>query len=564
MAYNITLSNGSTIVTIPDGAIYNTYSVPLVGQNTSAYGDDVAVAFLRSLENFAFTSPPDTNPNIPGSVKLTGQLWYDTANAQLKVYNGGSWVQLLTSSAGLEGIAGDITPAADSTYDIGTTALRWAEGWYDNLQFGGTMTAEGTSTITTSGTLTADGSSTVNLNGTNSIAGATFTDRLDLAAASGATASLRIGEGSSTSTTTGDVWLETDGIHAVINGVEYTLATTSGLGGGVTSFGPTGVPRSGNVITAVADYSAFYTVKDGSSGTQAISSGAGWTFNNAPLFNAAGSPFTVTNTGLVSNLNADLLDGQQGSYYAVDTAVVKLTGTQNIDGNKTFTNKVRINSDDNQALRLIGSSTGNANQVYISFYESNDSTETFRLGDDSASDIFTFDYTGVGTVVHEWQSENRIRLNSVGTELYADTGIVAIDTVNPATNPQTSTRARVYDFAGSPRSVGFNDTPSVTISGAVVLSNTHIGKFLTRTAVTVTTLQLIDASDMAIGASAMVHNDNSTGTLTVIDDGSSIIEWVDGSGSAPLTGTRTIAYNGVATVRRKNSNTWQIWGNGIS
>ena len=69
---------------------------------------------------------------------------------------------------------------------------------------------------------------------------------------------------------------------------------------------------------------------------------------------------------------------------------------------------------------------------------------------------------------------------------------------------------------------------------------------------------------MAIGASAMVHNDNSTGTLTVIDDGSSIIEWVDGSGSAPLTGTRTIAYNGVATVRRKNTSTWQIWGNGIS
>lgn len=562
MAYNITLSNGSTIVTIPDGAIYNTYSVPLIGQNTSAYGDDVAVAFLRSLENFAFTSPPDTNPNIPGSVKLTGQLWYDTANAQLKVYNGGSWVQLLTSSAGLEGIAGDITPAADSTYDIGTTALRWAEGWYDNLQFGGTMTAEGTSTITTSGTLTADGGSTVNLNGTNSIAGATFTDTLTLDTATDGSASLNVPEAGvidGGTMATGDIWLESDGIHAVINGSEVTLATTAGLGGGVISFNT----RGGLVTGVVGDYSAFYTVKDGSSGTQTISSGAGWTFNNSPLFNNA-TPFAVTNTALVTNLNADLLDGQQGSYYAVDTAVVKLTGTQNIDGDKTFTNKVRINSDDNQALRLIGSSTGNANQVYMSFYESNDSTEVYRIGDDSANGQFFFNSTASQATYHQYGSENRIQVGSTGTSLYAVGGILGLDVVDPTILAQLSTRARVYDYSGSPRSVGFNDTPSVTISGAVVLSNTHIGKFLTRTAVTVTTLQLIDASDMAIGASAMVHNDNSTGTLTVIDDGSSIIEWVDGSGSAPLTGTRTIAYNGVATVRRKNTSTWQIWGNGIS
>ncbi|MBL0349495.1 MAG: hypothetical protein IPP68_03840 [Elusimicrobia bacterium] len=39
------------------------------------------------------------------------------------------------------------------------------------------------------------------------------------------------------------------------------------------------------------------------------------TFSAAPSFSAAGSPFAVTNTGLVANLNADLLDGQTGSFY---------------------------------------------------------------------------------------------------------------------------------------------------------------------------------------------------------------------------------------------------------
>ncbi len=39
------------------------------------------------------------------------------------------------------------------------------------------------------------------------------------------------------------------------------------------------------------------------------------TFSVAPSFSAAGAPFSVTSTTLVSNLNADLLDGQTGAFY---------------------------------------------------------------------------------------------------------------------------------------------------------------------------------------------------------------------------------------------------------
>ena len=39
------------------------------------------------------------------------------------------------------------------------------------------------------------------------------------------------------------------------------------------------------------------------------------TFSNAPAFNAAGAPFSVTSSSLVTNLNADLLDGQHASAF---------------------------------------------------------------------------------------------------------------------------------------------------------------------------------------------------------------------------------------------------------
>ena len=56
------------------------------------------------------------------------------------------------------------------------------------------------------------------------------------------------------------------------------------------------------------------------------------------------APLTVASTTVVSNLNADLLDGQQGSYYAVDANVVHLTGDESpITGQKVF-NDLTVNS----------------------------------------------------------------------------------------------------------------------------------------------------------------------------------------------------------------------------
>jgi hypothetical protein len=161
-AYNINKSNG-TPVTIPEGAIDTQFDIPLVGQNATNYGDDVAQAFLRLLENFANTTAP-----IFGTGRTIGQLWYDTANTQLKVWNGAAWDPLVVDSGGLT-VTGDILPDADNVNDLGSAGLRYAEIWTNNLRATGTVfttaissgsnvtpgTIEGAWTLTAGSTLRA-------------------------------------------------------------------------------------------------------------------------------------------------------------------------------------------------------------------------------------------------------------------------------------------------------------------------------------------------------------------------------------------------------------------------
>jgi hypothetical protein len=131
MAYNITLSNGTELIS--GGLLDNTTdsvnsSLTLVGKNYKGYGLFINQNVVRLMENFADTTAP-TAP-IPGQLwfnsttKLlnvnvaatkgtanaiwktvagmtlsastptnayTGEQWYDTTNGQLKIYTGTEW-----------------------------------------------------------------------------------------------------------------------------------------------------------------------------------------------------------------------------------------------------------------------------------------------------------------------------------------------------------------------------------------------------------------------------------------------------------------------------------------
>lgn len=92
MAYTINLTNGSIFAVIADGTINTGSSVSLPGKNYAGYGEFLDENFIQMLENF---SSPATTGGLPTSAKLgaplTGQLWWDSTNSVLKVYNGTIW-----------------------------------------------------------------------------------------------------------------------------------------------------------------------------------------------------------------------------------------------------------------------------------------------------------------------------------------------------------------------------------------------------------------------------------------------------------------------------------------
>jgi hypothetical protein len=81
MSYKINKTDGSLLVDLIDGTI-NTEStdITLIGRNYKGFGELINENFVKMLENFASSSAP-ANP-------LRGQLWYDTSENRLKVYNG--------------------------------------------------------------------------------------------------------------------------------------------------------------------------------------------------------------------------------------------------------------------------------------------------------------------------------------------------------------------------------------------------------------------------------------------------------------------------------------------
>jgi hypothetical protein len=81
MSYQLNKTDGSLLTELIDGVIdIDSTPLTLVGRNTQGYGEAINENFIKILENFANTNAP-SNP-------LKGQLWFDTSENTLKVYNG--------------------------------------------------------------------------------------------------------------------------------------------------------------------------------------------------------------------------------------------------------------------------------------------------------------------------------------------------------------------------------------------------------------------------------------------------------------------------------------------
>ena len=84
MSYKINKTNGDLLVELTDGVIDTVSTdITLVGRNYKGFGEAFNENFVKIVENFASTSAP-SNP-------LEGQLWYDTGENRLKIYDGTSF-----------------------------------------------------------------------------------------------------------------------------------------------------------------------------------------------------------------------------------------------------------------------------------------------------------------------------------------------------------------------------------------------------------------------------------------------------------------------------------------
>ena len=81
MAYSINNTAGTLLKTLADGTIDTTTTdIALFGKGYAGFGERLNENFVKMLENFANTSAPAN--------KQKGQLWYDTLENQIKVWNG--------------------------------------------------------------------------------------------------------------------------------------------------------------------------------------------------------------------------------------------------------------------------------------------------------------------------------------------------------------------------------------------------------------------------------------------------------------------------------------------
>ena len=80
---NFTDSENKSPITVFDNTSSQDTSLTFPGRNVTGYGQIIAENFLKLLENFASSSQP-VNP-------IEGQLWYDTTNGVLQLYDNTNW-----------------------------------------------------------------------------------------------------------------------------------------------------------------------------------------------------------------------------------------------------------------------------------------------------------------------------------------------------------------------------------------------------------------------------------------------------------------------------------------
>jgi len=105
------LQAGDTTIIVPPGVDLTTYPLEFQGRNSIGWGEVFAQNFLNLASNFSSPTPP-ANPFV-------GQIYYDTDDSQVRVWNGTSWGLLNQASFGTTARFTQSTPATTWTVNHG-------------------------------------------------------------------------------------------------------------------------------------------------------------------------------------------------------------------------------------------------------------------------------------------------------------------------------------------------------------------------------------------------------------------------------------------------------------
>jgi hypothetical protein len=111
-------------ITVQDVSLDESTSIKLVGRDYKGYGEFIAENFLHILENFASPLPPE-NP-------IEGQVWYDRSSNQLKVFStNNAWRTISGNFAGFSEPTGPDRVIGDIWYNSANRNLYVynGEGW---------------------------------------------------------------------------------------------------------------------------------------------------------------------------------------------------------------------------------------------------------------------------------------------------------------------------------------------------------------------------------------------------------------------------------------------------
>jgi len=332
MAYLITNTQGTQIAQIDDLTVNTTAtSLTLVGRAYKDWGAIIGNNFVRLLENACGPIAPQWGIATP---PLTGQLWYDSGNGLLKIYDNANWTSLATQDWVLQ-----FSQSANSAALSGYATQAWVTGQgYTSanqmIKVTGDASGSGTTAITLTlnpNGVTAGKYNNLTVNAKGLVTAVRVLSQGDITSALGFTP---IGNHIVTN-------FVVDGPAGSVRDVQFDTSGLTRWGIGVTSYPETGSNSGSNfTIIRFADTGILIDTPltiNRASGFVSVATMIVSTALTAPTMPVADNSTNVATTAFVKSLNV-------GGLYSFSTSAPPVTAIPILPGDKLIITVTNANA----------------------------------------------------------------------------------------------------------------------------------------------------------------------------------------------------------------------------